>query len=82
MFKNIDDSIIKSIISLEKSGLVKEDVFYQLLQLHGIDLSKEAKTVISNTYKKGDKINYKDAMTVIGIDLETAAFQVSNWIVR
>ena len=67
---------------IEKLGLVKDEVFYQILELHGIELSKEAKTVISSSYKRGDKINYKDAMTVIGIDLETAAFQVSNWIVR
>jgi hypothetical protein len=43
------------------------------LTLHGIELSKEAKTLIAASYKKNDKINYVDAMTVITIDLETAA---------
>ena len=54
--------------------MVKEEVFFQLLELHGVELSREAKAVITHSYKRGDKINYKDAMTVIGIDLETAAF--------
>ncbi|CDW86344.1 ef hand family protein [Stylonychia lemnae] len=73
MLKNIDQ---------EKNGYVKDDLFYQLLTLHGIDLSQEARTVINSSYKKKDKINYQDALTVIGIDQETAAAQVENWIVR
>ena len=55
-----------------KSGFLKEDLFYQLLNLHGIELSHEARTIINATYKKNDKINYLDALTVICIDLETA----------
>lgn len=47
--------------------MVKEDLFYQLLNLHGIELSQEAKSVL-NGYKKGDKINYNGALTVIAID--------------
>jgi len=65
--------VIKFVI-LDKSGYVKEDLFYQLLGLHGVDLSKEARTLISASYKKNDKINYAEAMTVITIDLETAAY--------
>jgi hypothetical protein len=52
---------------------VKEDLFYQLLNLHGVELSNEARTIINSTYKKNDKINYPDAITVICIDMETAA---------
>jgi hypothetical protein len=44
-----------------------------LLTLHGVDLSNEARTIINATYKKGDKVNYADALTVICIDMETAA---------
>ena len=35
-----------------------------------------------SSYRKGDKINYNEAMTVIGIDYETATYQQQNWIVR
>ena len=47
-----------------------------MLELHGIELSNEAKSLLNGGYKKNDKINYIDAMTVIGIDQETAALQV------
>lgn len=63
----------KSYILIGKSGYINNDLFYQLLTLHGVDLSQEARTVINKTYKKGDKINYQDAIPVICIDLETAA---------
>jgi hypothetical protein len=56
-----------------KTGFVKEDLFFQLLNLHGVTLSPEARTVIHKTHRKGDKINYQEALTVICIDLETAA---------
>lgn len=63
--------------------MVKEDLFYQLLKLHGIDLSQEARAVINGSFKKGDKINYNDVMPVICIDIETAAInKESKWIVR
>jgi hypothetical protein len=58
---------------LGKSRYIKDELFYQLLKLHGVELSLEARNVINATFKKGDKINYTDAMPVICIDLETAA---------
>jgi hypothetical protein len=62
---------------------VKEDLFYQLLNLHGVELSQEARTIINATYKKNEKINYPDALTVICIDLETAAnLNERKWTVR
>ena len=68
MLKNIDDSNLQAFILLiAKSGFVKEDLFYQLLSLHGVDLSSEAKNVL-NSYKKRDTINYNEALTVIAID--------------
>jgi len=39
-----------------------------------VDLSPEARTVITSTYKKNDKINYAAAITVICIDMETSTF--------
>ncbi len=38
--------------------------------------------VIHSTHRKGDKINYQDALTVICIDLETAANDEQKWTVR
>ena len=45
-------------------------------------LSPEARTVIHSSYRKNDKINYQEALTVICIDLETAANDEQKWIVR
>ncbi len=75
MFKTIDEGIIKwsHKYILGKTGFVKEDLFYQLLNLHGVELSNEARTIINASYKKNDKINYPDAITVICIDMETVA---------
>lgn len=75
MFKTIDEGILMQSINhkLGKTGYVKEDLFYQLLNLHGVELSNEARTIINSTYKKNDKINYPDAITVICIDMETVA---------
>jgi hypothetical protein len=56
-----------------KTGFVKEDLFFQLLSLHGVTLSPDARTVIHKTHRRGDKISYQEALTVICIDLETAA---------
>jgi len=66
-----------------KSGYVKEDLFFQLLHLHGVELSPEARAVVIAGHKKGDKINYKDALVVICVDLETAGLaQEQKWTVR
>lgn len=82
LLKNIDDGKPLLHILLGKSGFVKEDLFFQLLNLHGVTLSPEARTVIHNTHRKGDKINYQEALTVICIDLETAANDEQKWTVR
>jgi hypothetical protein len=47
---------------------LKDELFYQLLTLHGVDLSNEAKSLINSSYKKNDKISYQEALTVIAID--------------
>ena len=71
------------IICVAKSGYIKEDLFFELLKLHGVDLSDEARSLINATYKKADKINYSEAMPVICIDIETAVIsQDKKWTVR
>ena len=68
---------------LDKSGLIKDDLFFKLCELHGVILSPEARTVITSSYRKGDKINYIDAMPVICIDIETTVdLQEQKWTVR
>jgi hypothetical protein len=42
-------------IHIGKTGFVKEDLFFQLLNLHGVTLSPEARTVIHKTHRKGGK---------------------------
>lgn len=71
MLKSIDEG---------KSGLIKEDLFFQLIKLHNIELSADAKSAIASKYKKGDKIVYSDALMVIGIDLESMVG--NNWGIR
>jgi hypothetical protein len=39
--------------------------------------------VINSSFKKGDKINYADAMPVISIDLETTVLEKEQkWTIR
>jgi len=38
------------------------------LELHGVELTKEARTIINSSYKKGDKVSYLDALVILSID--------------
>jgi hypothetical protein len=50
---------------LGKTGFVKEDLFYQLLNLHGVELSNEARTIINHVWlsRSGDVITADSGMT-------------------
>jgi hypothetical protein len=56
------------------------------LELHGVAISKEAKSVINISHKKGDKIAYLEALVIIAIDQDTNSLNnnnnTSNWVVR
>jgi hypothetical protein len=67
---------------IEKKGLVKEDVFFEILGLHKINLSNEAKTMIKKTYCQKNMVKYMEVMPVIQIDLETAADNEENWVIN
>ena len=56
----------------DKSGMVKHEVFFELLNLHKIDLSLDAKNYLKKNYSKNQTINYKEALNQITIDLEAA----------
>ena len=61
--------------------MIKDELFFQLLTLHGVELSIEARSIITAAFKKGDKINYIEAMPVICIDMETMNKE-HKWTVR
>ena len=56
----------------DKTGMVKYEVFFELLNLHKIDLSLDAKNYLKRNYSKNQTINYKEALNQITIDLEAA----------
>ena len=45
-----------------KTGLVKHDVFFELLKLHKIDLNNQAIQYLKKNFSKNDEIKYKEAM--------------------
>lgn len=59
-------------VDTDKTGLVKQEVFYELLKLHQIDLSPSAIQNLKKSCAKNDLINYKEALNQITIDLSAA----------
>lgn len=69
--KNKLKQLLKSVDS-EKTGYVKYEVFFELLELHQINLKSEAKSYLKKKYSKNQTINYKDAVNQLTIDLSAA----------
>ena len=59
-------------LDTDKSGMVKHQVFFELLSLHNIDLTSDAKSHLKKNYSKNQTINYKEAINQITIDLQAA----------
>lgn len=57
---------------LDKSGSVKDEAFFTLLKLHGVELSETEVRRLKRDFSKGAKINYSEALHSINVDLETA----------
>lgn len=53
LFKNVDS---------EKQGLVKHQLFFELLNLHSVKLPQQAITLLKRNHSKNDQIYYKDAV--------------------
>ena len=53
LFKKVDQ---------DREQTVPLDIFYQLIELHQVNLSEEAKTALKKAVKAGDKIDYKAAI--------------------
>ena len=52
-----------------------------MLALHKIELPQKDKTYLTKQFQNGDKIKYKDAVQLLVIDLDTAAFDEKKWTV-
>ncbi len=59
-------------VDIDKSGFVKNDVFFQLILLHGIELQQSAISYLTKNYSKNQLIDYKEALNQFTIDLEVA----------
>ena len=66
---------------IEKSGTVKEDAFFTILKLHGVDLAESEKTRLKKGFSRANKINYNDALHSINIDLDSAVLNEEKWTV-
>lgn len=56
-------------VDMDKSGFVKFEVFFELLELHKVDLSKPAISYLKQNFSKNQTINYKEAVNQLTIDL-------------
>lgn len=64
-------SLLKG-VDHDKTGMVKNEVFFQLLKLHKVELSNAACTYLTKNFSKSDQIQYKDALNQLTIDLDAA----------
>ena len=70
--KNKLKVLLKSVDN-DKSGFVKYEIFFPMLELHGVMLSSKAVNYLKQTYSKNQTINFKEAVNQLTIDLQVAA---------
>lgn len=68
-------------ICLEKSGVVKEEAFFTILKLHGVELGELEKTRLKKGFSRAGKINFTDALHSINVDLDSAVLNEEKWTV-
>ena len=66
---------------LEKTGVVKEEAFFTILKLHGVDLAEAEQARLKKGYSRAGKINFTDALHSISIDLDSAVLNEEKWTV-
>lgn len=71
----------RCVFAAEKTGLVKEEAFFTILKLHGIDLDDNEKNRLKKGFCRANKINYADALHSINIDLDSAVLNEEKWTV-
>ena len=64
---------------IDKSGIVKEEAFFTILTLHGITLTPEEQSKLKKGHARAGKINFKDALHAINIDLDSAILREEKW---
>ena len=70
--KNKLKGLLKS-VDADKSGLVKWEVFFPMLDLHQVLLSDKSIAFLKKTFSKNNLIRYKEAVNALTIDLTAAA---------
>ena len=73
---------ICSLDVLEKSGNVKEEAFFTILNLHGIKLTDAEKTKLKKAHSRAGLIKYADALQAVSIDLDSAVLNEEKWTVQ
>jgi len=68
-------------IDIDKKGKVKEEAFFTILKLHGMDLSDKDQRVLQKRFSQGDKIMFKEALGAITVDLDHAVLNEEKWTV-
>ncbi len=68
-------------VDSDKSGKIKDSVFYTILQLHGVDLTKKEQQALNVRFASGGNIKYKEALAEIQIDLVAAMNNEIKWVV-
>ena len=68
-----------SILEIDKSGIVKEEAFFTILQLHGIILTQEEQNKLKKNHARAGKIDFKDALHAVNIDLDSAVLKEEKW---
>ena len=62
--------------------MVKEDAFFTILKLHGVELSDAEVARLKKNFARANKINYTDALHSISIDLDSAVLNEEKWMVQ
>ena len=55
---------------IDRKGVVKEEAFFTLLNLHGVSLSKKDQDKLKSECQKRGQIDYKKAVQSIGMDVQ------------
>jgi hypothetical protein len=58
---------------------VKEEAFWTLLKLHGLDLSEKDKKTLRSAHMNGNCIKYKEAVADLHLDLDFAGMGEQKW---
>ena len=66
---------------LEKTGRVKEEAFFTILRLHGVDLKLPERNRLTKNFSRAGMINFTEALQQVNIDLDSAILREEKWTV-